>query len=137
MQTKLQLKNLMSQIWKYSKKTWAFSWRFLLIYLVYKYFIIGGQFGRLTSLFDIQTEGGDIYQKLEPYQVHAVSLIYLILRLEDTIALLLISLIPRCIVTNKFFRVDKVLTDSEWRIGFRVIALLVLCIAFNVPWRFF
>jgi hypothetical protein len=121
----------------YLTKTWAFSWRFLLIYLVYKFFITSGQFGRLASLFDIETEGGTIYQKLEPYQVHAVSLIYLILRLEDTIALLLISLIPRCIVTDKFFRVNKVLTDSEWRIGFRVIALLVLCITFNVPWRFF
>lgn len=121
----------------YLTKVWAFSWRFLLIYLVYKYFIIGGQFSRLASLFDIRTEGYDIYQKLEPYQVHAVSLIYLILRLEDVIALLLISLMPRCIVTDKFFRVDKVLADSEWRIGFRVVALFVLCIAFNVPWRFF
>lgn len=137
MQTKLQLKDLMSKIWKYTKKLWAFSWRFFFIYLVYKYLITSGQFGRLASLFDIGTEGYDIYQKLEPYQVHAVSLIYLILRLEDVIALLLISLMPRCIVTDKFFRVDKVLADSEWRIGFRVVALSVLCIAFNVPWRFF
>jgi hypothetical protein len=91
----------------------------------------------LASLFDIGTEGYDIYQQLEPYQVHAVSLIYLILRLEDAIALLLISLIPRCIVTDKFFRVSKVLTDLEWRFGFRLVALLVLCMAFNVPWRFF
>jgi hypothetical protein len=126
-----------SVTWKYIKKIWAFSWRFLLIYLVYKYFIIGGQFGRLASLFDIRTEGYDIYQQLEPYQVRAVSLIYLILRLEDVIALLLISLTPRFIVTDMFFRVNKVLTDLEWRIGFRLVALLVLCMAFNVPWRFF
>lgn len=121
----------------YITKAWAFSWRFILVYLLYKYFITGGQFGKLASLFDIRTEGYDIYQQLEPYQVHAVSLIYLLIRLEDVIALLLISLIPRCIVTDKFFRVDKVLADSEWRIGFRLVALLVLCIAFNVPWRFF
>jgi hypothetical protein len=126
-----------SMTWKYIKKIYAFSWRFLLIYLVYKYFITSGQFGRLASLFDIRTEGYDIYQQLEPYQVHAVSLIYLILRLEDVITLLLISLFPRCIVTDKFFRVNKVLTDLEWRFGFRLMALLVLCMAFNVPWRFF
>jgi hypothetical protein len=137
MQTKLQLKDLMSKILKCSKKLWAFSWRFILIYVVYKFFITSGQFGRLASLFDIRTEGYDIYQDLDAYQVHAVSLIYLILRLEDVIALLLISLIPRCIVTDKFFRVSKVLTDLEWRIGFRLVALLVLCMAFNVPWRFF
>lgn len=119
---------------KYAKKVWAFSWRFLLIYLVYKFFITSGQFGRLASLFDIRTEGYDIYHQLEPYQVHAISLIHLILRLEDTIALLLISLIPNCIITDRFFR--GALKDSEWRIGFRVVALLVLCIAFNVPWRF-
>ena len=126
-----------SVTWKYTKKIWAFSWRFALIYLLYKFFITSGQFGRLASLFDIRTEGYDIYQQLEPYQVRAISLIYLILRLEDAIALLLISLIPRCIVTDKFFRVNKVLTDLEWRIGFRLVALLVLCMAFNVPWRFF
>jgi hypothetical protein len=121
----------------YLTKTWAFSWRFLLIYLAYKYLITSGQFGRLASLFDIRTEGYDIYQDLDAYQVHAISLIHLILRLEDVIALLLVSLIPRCIVTDKFFRVDKVLTDTEWRIGFRVMALVVLWMAFNVPWRFF
>jgi hypothetical protein len=121
----------------YLTKIWAFSWRFFLIYLAYKDLVTSGQFGRLAGLFDIVTEGYDIYQDLDVYQVHAISLIHLILRLEDVIALLLISLIPRCIVTDKFFRVDKVLTDLEWRIGFRVIALLVLCIAFNVPWRYF
>jgi hypothetical protein len=120
----------------YLTKTWAFSWRFFLIYLVYKYLITSGQFGRLASLFDIGTEGYDIYQDLDAYQVHAISLIHLILRLEDVIALLLVSLIPRCIVTDKFFRVDKVLTDTEWRIGFRVMALVVLWMAFNGYARF-
>jgi len=126
-----------SMTWKYTKKIWAFSWRFVLIYLVYKFLITSGQFGRLASLFDIGTEGYDIYQKLEPYQVHAVSLIHLILRLEDAIALLLVSLTPRCIVTDKFFRVNKVLTDTEWRIGFRVVALVVIWMAFNGYARFF
>ena len=121
----------------YLTKTWAFSWRFFLIYLVYKYLITSGQFGRLASLFDIGTEGYDIYQDLDAYQVHAISLIHLILRLEDVIALLLISLIPRCIVTDKFFRVDKVLTDTEWRVGFRLMALLVLWMALNGYARFF
>ena len=121
----------------YLTKTWAFSWRFFLIYLVYKYLITSGQFGRLASLFDIGTEGYDIYQDLDAYQVHAISLIHLILRLEDVITLLLISLIPRCIVTNKFFRVDKVLTDTEWRVGFRLMALIVLWMALNGYARFF
>lgn len=120
----------------YLTKVWAFSWRCILIYLVFKFFITSGQFGKLASLFDIRTEGYDIYQQLEPYQIHAVSLIHLILRLEDVVALLLISLIPRCMVTDKFFRVDKVLTDKEWRIGFRVIALVVLWMAFNGYARF-
>ena len=121
----------------YLTKTWAFSWRFFLIYLAYKYLVTSGQFGRLASLFDIGTEGYDIYQDLDAYQVHAISLIHLILRLEDVIALLLISLIPRCIVTDKFFRVDKVLTDTEWRVGFRLMALLVLWMALNGYARFF
>jgi len=117
-------------------KTWAFSWRFFLVYLAYKYLITSGQFGRLASLFDIRTEGYDIYQDLDAYQIHAISLIHLILRLEDVIALLLISLIPRCIVTDKFFRVDKVLTDTEWRVGFRLMSLIVLGIALLSSMRF-
>jgi hypothetical protein len=120
----------------YLTKTWAFSWRFLLVYLAYKYLITSGQFGRLASLFDIRTEGYDIYQDLDAYQIHAISLIHLILRLEDVIALLLISLIPRCIVTDKFFRVDKVLTDTEWRVGFRLMSLIVLGIALLSSMRF-
>jgi hypothetical protein len=115
-----------SLTWKYTKKIYAFSWRFLLVFLLYKNLVTGGQFQSMASLFDIRTEGYDIYQKLEPYQASAISLIYLILRLEDTIALLLISLIPKCIVTDKFFRLNKVLSDSEWRIGFRILALATL-----------
>lgn len=120
-----------SLTWKYTKKIWAFSWRFLLIYLAFKYSVTSGQFGKLASLFEIGTEGYDIYQQLEQYQIHAVSLINLILRLEDVIALLLISLIPKCIVTDKFFRVSKVLSDLEWRVGFRVMALIFLGFAID------
>jgi hypothetical protein len=122
----MTIKYFSSVAWEYIKKIYAFSWRFLLVFLIYKNLVTGGQFQSMASLFDIRTEGYDIYQKLEPYQARAISLIYLILRLEDTIALLLISLIPKCIVTDKFFRVNKVLSDSEWRIGFRILALAIL-----------
>lgn len=122
----MTIKYFSSVAWEYIKKIYAFSWRFLLVFLIYKNLVTGGQFQSMASLFDIRTEGYDIYQKLEPYQARAISLIYLIIRLEDTIALLLISLIPKCIVTDKFFRVNKVLSDSEWRIGFRILALAIL-----------